>query len=197
MNNTLRLILVIALLLVPIILSFILIPYKPVQLDYVNTTSEVFRQIPGDSVYNPNSLGDNINRLFGVPFDLNYYNFCYDDVNTTVLNSTFVKQSNPQWSVNVTFGNKQEDLYLSVSSKNCTKNSFSVNDKVYFNSSFGVNITMYPGSYLIQQTAIFPNSKVFAVPNLMTLWIKRLIFILFAWSLILLIRELIKFILKK
>lgn len=180
-----------------IILSIILIQNKAIQLEYINNDNEAFRQISMQKIYNPNSWIDNINKLFGIPFDLNYYHFCFEDINTSSINSKHITYSNFIWDVNVSFNGIQERLQIKNSTLNCSTNSFSYNDKVFFNSVLKTNVTFFPNIENGEKSGFFPNSKVYAIPNEKTLLIKRIIFVLAFWTLILLIENIFKFLINK
>ena len=199
-NNSRFWIRLLLVLIIPLSLSIYFIPSKPLQLDYIkevnSNISEVYRLISHsvNVTYDPDSWRDNINKLFSVPFDLSYYHFCFEDINTTFINSEHVKSQNITWLVNVTFRNITENLVLGNLSYNCTKGSFFVDTRVYFDSVLNTAILMYPGSRHPESTAIIPNTTVYAKPNKKTLLIKRVIFMLSLWTVFLIMRELYKFV---
>jgi len=171
-------------LVIPLFLSFIVIPNNEINLDLIEGNNQTYRKVSLNNLYNPDSWIDNINKLFGVPFDLNYYYFCFEDINTSSTNSKHIKLTYPRWDVFVEFNERKENLSLSAFSKNCTKDAFYFDDEVYFDSKLTYNISLSSGIYSPESTSIHPSNKVYALQHEKTLWIKRFIFIISVLSLI-------------
>lgn len=188
-----KIMLKIALILLVVVLSFVFIKNNEIELDRIEENNITYVIISQDALFSPDSIVDLINRIIGVPFDLNYYKFCFEDKGTHKETIYGNSTDNLIWNVTVRFQDNNETLTLKPYSKKCAYQSIAY-EKITFDSVLSYSFTIDKTMIHPNSLKIVPDTRVFAIPNQRTLWAKRFIFIVALFSLFLMFQSIFNFI---
>lgn len=189
-KNKIWLVLRLSLILILIISPFLFIPGGNIFLNQINNSGTY--SLSSEIIYNPDSWRDNINKLVGIPFDLNYYHFCVKDLSDTESIGGYLSNFNSSLEGSVRINGELESLNINGGGINCTSKSFSSEDKVSFQFNLHQEFTL---SYGVspENSKIIIGKDIYAKPNSKTLIMKRIIFFFSLSAILIIILELIKF----
>lgn len=138
-----------------IFLVFLIIPDKPFPLQQdIDENNQPYVILNPEYLFDANNILDNINRAFGVPFDLNFFKFCAKD-NTTTSKDKFgvISSKNNSVFVSIEVNNRLENITSSYGSEACSK-------KIYVDSSSRFNLLNGSGSVRLGFTINLSNMPV-------------------------------------
>ena len=186
-------------LLLPLLASLFFIQNPKLDFNWIDNSSCVF--ISEKEIYNPNSKLDNLNKAMGVPFDLNYFKFCFTDSTKYQIEDDAVKESSFYWNMFVWNDKINETLSINLGETECTQEIFFKENpaRICYDSKLNSNVSINFSEFSSQDPTKFmimtPYWSVYAMQHENTLLAKRIILFVAILSLIWLstrIRKIIK-----